>query len=117
MQYNTYLLAIGIERGQYVTASHVEAHINIDLVRRLEKLQEVISDNGPREYIAILQKEELPIFFLEQGNVERRVAEDWFNSLNEKVRFIFVHRTPKELWSSRRDQGTLQRFVKLNKGS
>ncbi len=54
MQYNTYLLAISIERGQYMTASHVEAHINIDLVRRLEKLQEVISDGGPREYIAIL---------------------------------------------------------------
>jgi len=115
LQYNTYLLAISIERGQYVTASHCEAHINIDLVRRLDKLQEVISDSGPREYIAVLQKEELPIFFLEQSNVERRVAEDWFNSLTESVRFIFIHRTPDELWSSRRDKGTLQRFVKLNK--
>jgi hypothetical protein len=114
LQYNTYLLAIGIDRGQYVTASQCEAHINIDLIRRLEKLHEIKSDNGPREYIAILQKEELPTFFLEEGNVERRVAEDWFNGLGDEVRFIFVQRTPNELCSRRRDKGTLHRYVKLN---
>ena len=117
MNYNTFLFAIEIDRGKYAVSDQCEGAVNIDLLKRLEKLQELEGESGPREYMAILMREEVPSYYLEEGHVERRVVQDWVEGLSDNVLFVMVHRTTRDLYSKRRDKGTLHRYVKLNAGA
>lgn len=113
MYYRIYLFGIELKNSRYETTDLVEAAINVDLLRRLGRLQEV-DNNGTKEYMATLTHRELPEYFLEQGNVERSLAEDWYNTLSADTVMIVVHRTTRDIYSKRRDRTVLQKYVQLN---
>ena len=116
MMYHVYLFGVAIKNGRYETTDLCEGMVNVDLLRRFERLQEVDAGQG-KEYMATVTYRELPQFFLEEGNVERRVVEDWYATLDPSVVMIVIHRTTRDIYSRRRDKTVLHKYVQLNSAS
>ena len=85
------LIAISLAGGRYTVSSQVDAHLDSDALERDGLLHDVSENSSYIDKAAILQKKNVPKYFLPESNHRRSGAVAWFNVLPEDAFLVVYH--------------------------
>lgn len=92
MPVDTYLVAIKWINAQHKVVSEVRAHLNTRSLVADGVLRDVSSDHIYRDEAGVINKGDLPKYFVAEATYEwQHAARKWYESLPESADFILIH--------------------------
>jgi hypothetical protein len=88
--FETHLIAIRATEGTFDVASQTIAPIDLNALRRDNRLADISDDTGYVDRAAILSYQEFPKYLLPEANAWSKQARDWYGSLPKHICFIVV---------------------------
>lgn len=96
MAFETSLIAIRQLEGRFDVVSDTIAHINLDALRKENRIVDVSDDTGYVDRAAILSYGEFQKYLLPDSNPWSKGAREWYAALPKHVRFIVVNESEWE---------------------
>lgn len=96
MAFETALIAIRQLEGRVDIAGDTIAHVDLEALRKENRLADVSDSTGYVDRAAVLSYEEFPRFFLPESNPWSKQAREWYAQLPKHVRLIVVNESEWE---------------------
>lgn len=94
--FHTTLVAISLSKGQYAVHSQTYGALDADKLEKDGLLNDVSENSGYIDEAAILQKADVPKYFLPKSSQFHDRTVEWYNSLPSEVFFVLMHRAEFE---------------------
>ena len=85
------LVAISLAGGRYIVSSQVDADLDSTALERDGLLHDVSENSSYIDKAAILQRKDVPKYFLPESDHRRNGAVAWFSALPEDVFLVVYH--------------------------